>query len=155
MPVATVTGNRLMEIRQGFLQLTQRRLPVTSDLKVAMMFGKLRSVLDVYVDKMKELQAEQEAAELLAEGSPERQAAEAAVRKRLLDLGDAKFEIPTPRNKLTESDLPSALKSKDGNGDMNAAGRAAIAVALWPEYFEMKDDDIEAVGDEVDDDEES
>ena len=66
------------------------------------------------------------------------------------------YTIPVPSRRLNEADLPPAFKSKDGSGEANAAGRAAIAVSLSPEFFELKDPDAAEGGPQlVDDDDES
>ena len=60
-----VTGARLMDIRSGFLALSNRKLPAVSDMRVAMMFAKLRPMIDSYVEVLKKLQTRQEEAERL------------------------------------------------------------------------------------------
>lgn len=142
MATTEVSGSRLLEIRGGFIALQQRKLPDSAtELRVALMFTKLRPVLEQYLEKLQELQAKAENAASLEEGNLERQRLEREVRLEQLALNREMIEIPVPRRKLTSAHLPPALKTKDGNGERNAEGRAGIIVSLAPEFFELPDDE--------------
>lgn len=130
-----VTGARLMEIREGFLQLQGRVLPPLSDMRVAMLFTGLRPVMETYVERLREIQKR------AAEAGDDAPEVKREMQGGLLELAQEKFAVPAPRRRLRESDLPVAMKGKDGNGELNAEGRAAIAVALAPEFFEIVNPD--------------
>lgn len=153
--IVKLTGGRLMEVRSGFLALQGRRLPPVSDMRVAMLFSSLRPAMDAYIEAMKKLQTRQAEAEALEEGDDERKRLEREISADLLALNDAVYELPAPRRRLTVDDLPPTYKSKDGSGERNSEGRAQIAVALSPEFFDLVDPDAEKGGpqlvDEADD----
>ena len=139
--VASVTGIRLMEIQGAFKALEQRALPPVSDMRVASIFTPLREILDHYSRLVRAQEKELAEAEGMEDGSEERRERERRALEELTKLGEATYEVPVPARRLTEADLPVAVKTKDGNGLLNSAGRAAMARMLSPEFFELKSPD--------------
>lgn len=132
-----VTGARLLDLRNAFVQLTQRRLPAVSDMRTAVTYSSIRDIADGYVEALKKIQAREAEAGRLDEGSDERNQLEQENADEFAKLNATEYEIPLPRRRLTVDDLPSAFKTKDGSGEANAAGRAYFASILQPEFFDL------------------
>lgn len=133
----SLTGVRLMEVRSGFLLMQSRALPANSDMRVSLMFAPLRPALEAYMRIVQKQQERLTEAEALEEGSLERRTLEAEIMGELERLASSTYDVPAPRRRLTVADLPVAIKTKDGQGAMNAAGRSQIATSLAPEFFDL------------------
>lgn len=137
-PMLTLTGQRLYEIRSGFLSLKEKRLPNgDTEALVASIYQLIRPSCDAYMETLKKIERDLQNAELLDDPDEKLRAFNDA-QQRLDALNAFVYEVPAPRTKLTRSHLPKQHKGKDG--EMNPQGNAGIMIALGSEFFEMPDE---------------
>ena len=129
----TITGQRLHEIRSGFVLLKERILPtLNAEIRVATQFKALLPAIERYDARKRAI--EMDHIETTGEGKAVR-VREKELREKLKDLDDEQIEIPAPRRRLTPADLPLRLKSDES--EKNRESNAAIMIALAPEFFEL------------------
>lgn len=129
----TITGQRLNEIRSGFVLLKERTLPtLNAEIRVATQFKALLPALERYDARKRDI--EMDHIETTPEGKAVR-VREKELRERLKALDEEWIEIPAPRRRLVPADLPLRLKSDES--EKNRESNAAIMVALAPEFFEL------------------
>jgi hypothetical protein len=137
-----VTNRRLVEIGEGLKAISMRALPSRLvEQRVAIYWARLRPLLQAYDKGLKPLTDREALALQLPEGDPEREAKLALIYKEIDDFKDGLVEIQVPRERLIEDDLPRALKTKDGQGLLNATGASMVRVLLSPEFFDLTDPD--------------
>lgn len=130
--VLVLSYRRVAAIHSALKQLANRKLPsITVDLKVARRIDALRVEMDTYDKRRKELIGAHTGEDDKLERPIELQ--------QKLDLLDAEMiEIPAPKSKITEADLPKSMKGDDG--EKNAAGLGAIVADLAPEFFDLPEE---------------
>jgi hypothetical protein len=134
-PTLMLTGERLMEIRSGFFALKEKRLPNgDTEALVASQYQLIRPSVDAYLETLKSIEKDAEAAERL-EDMDEQKAELERCQARLAELNAHRYEVLAPRSRLTRSHLPRAHKGE--RGEMNPAANAGIMIALGEEFFVM------------------
>jgi len=130
--VLTLPFKRVIAIHSALVDLARRKLPsITVDLKVARRIDSLRVEAETFDKRQKALIAEHTGDDNKLERAVEFQ-------QKLDALRDEVIEIPAPKSKITEADLPKAMKGDDG--EKNAAGIGAIVADLAPEFFDLPEE---------------
>lgn len=127
---------RVVAIHAALTQLANRRLPsIQSDLRVARRIDLVKTEIATYEKRRKELIKEHARTD---EGGDEKLVRPMELQAKLDALLDEVCDIRLPKTKLTEADLPKAMKGDDG--EKNAAGLGAIVADLAPEFFAVADE---------------
>lgn len=130
-------GSRLMEIRSGFMALKDKRLPNgDTEALVTSMYQLIRSAVDAYNETIESIHRDLRLAEAMEE-IDEKEAELRRCQDRLDALNNHVYVVTAPRTRLSRQHLPKSYKTRDGSGDMNPAGNAAIMMALGEEFFDM------------------
>jgi len=134
----TVTNRRALELETALRGYLSRGLPTSvARQRAQLALYSLRDVRQSYDDAVKGLQEREVEARKLDETDPDREAALSGIMAELDTLLSGDVDIPAPRAKMQENDLPKALKSNDANH----VGAGLIAVTLAPEFFTLVDPD--------------
>lgn len=139
-----LTNKRIQELAGAFRLLLSRALPSISAQRAAILFNGLRPFVESYDEVMKPLQV-REAAALKLEDEGEKDAALSQIRAEVDALNATAYEVPDPKVRLAQHDLPKAAKKDDL---ANTAGNGIIQATLAPEFFDLVDPDKEAAEDE-------
>lgn len=130
--VLPLTVRRLVAIHAALVELSRRKLPsLTVDIKVASRIDSMRVEIEKFNERRQEIIKEHTGADDRLERAVEMQG-------KLDELLNQVVEIPAPKTKITESDLPKAMKGDDG--EKNAAGIGAIVADLAPEFFDLTEE---------------
>jgi len=130
-----ITNARLLEISAGFADLLGRPFPTAiSRQRAAFQYASIQPALDGYREGLKDLQARE--LDIKGKDDDASNAERRAVVAEFTDYLAQMVDVPAPRKRLVESDLPRA--SSD-TGDANA--RATLQ--LSPEFFLLADPDAE------------
>jgi hypothetical protein len=136
LTVLALSFRRLIAIHDALKTLGNRKLPsITSDFKVARRLDAVKPAVERFETLRKKTIAEHTETDDQGEGKLVRAIALQQTLDALLDTVD---EIPAPKSKLTEADLPKPMKGDDG--EKNAAGLGAIIADLGPEFFETPEE---------------
>lgn len=135
-----LTNKRIQELAGAFKLLLGRALPAISAQRAAILYNTLRPFVESYDEAVKPLQA-READALKLEDEAEKDAQLASVRAEFETLTATAYEVPDPKVRLAQHDLPKAAK-KDDLG--NTAGNGLIQAVLSPEFFDLQDPDAAA-----------
>lgn len=144
----TITNRRALELESALRGYLSRGLPTSvARQRAQLALYSLRDVKESYDEAIKGLQEREAAARKLDEMDPDRETALAGIMTEFDILLSEAVDIPAPRAKMQENDLPKALKSNDANH----VGAGLIAVTLAPEFFTLVDPDVEkAAAEELD-----
>lgn len=135
-----LTNRRITELAGAFKLLLSRALPAISAQRAAILFNSLRPFVESYEEAIKGLQV-REAEAMKLEDEDAKDAALSQIRAELDTLNATAYEVPDPKVKLAQHDLPKAAK-KDDLG--NTAGNGIIQATLAPEFFDLSDPDAGA-----------
>lgn len=127
-----LTNHRILAIHSALVDLARRKLPsITVDLKVARRIESLKPALAAYEAVHKKTIAEYTDAEGKMVNAMGLQAA-------INELNANRVEIPAPKSKLAQADLPVDLKGDEGQ--KNTTGLSAIITDLGPDFFDMPEE---------------
>ncbi|MFA6165380.1 MAG: hypothetical protein WC700_02105 [Gemmatimonadaceae bacterium] len=137
---------RIVAIHGALTQLANRRLPgIQNDLRVARRLDLIKTEVAAYEKRRKEIIKEHTSTD---DAGEEKLVRPMELQGKLDALLEEVCDIKPPKTKLTEADLPKAMKGmiNAGNGrdtidgDSNAAGLGAIVADLAPEFFAVADE---------------
>lgn len=132
-----LTNKRIQELAGAFRLLLSRALPPISAQRAAILFNGLRPFVDSYEEVIKGLQV-REAEAMKLEDEAEKDAALSQIRAEVDALLATAYDVPEPKVRLMQHDLPKAAKKDDL---ANTAGNGIIQATLAPEYFDLADPD--------------
>jgi hypothetical protein len=134
----SLSVKRLLEIESGFLTLKERKLrDLPLEMRVAAQFQSLQPALAAFREQENRLRDRQQDLEQLAPEARETEQREIHAQFRAL-RDTTRFDVPAPLKRLRPEDLPEPRKHDPK--DDNTLGRAGIAAALAPEFFDLPDE---------------
>lgn len=139
-----LTNRRVLELVSAFKLLLGRSLTPISAQRAAILYRSLLPVAESYDEAVKPLQA-REAAARKSEDEAFRESELSAVMAEFDALLSATVDVPDPKVRLAQHDLPKASKKDDLT---NTAGNGIIQATLAPEFFDLTDPDAGSPDDE-------